>query len=121
VTQYFFTRSWKGLSGKESQERGHGMSKDANICDRTFSTRRHIGYAVFITIFFLLLHALGFREYTSAISGILTGYKETVFGLIYVFVYFAFIGVVPVLLIAAVLLTICGRFFSSKKSIPSDN
>ncbi|OGV39014.1 MAG: hypothetical protein A2X48_17780 [Lentisphaerae bacterium GWF2_49_21] len=88
---------------------------------RTLSVRRYMGYAVFITVFFLLLHVLGFREYTSAISGILPGYKETVFGLIYVFMYFAFIGFVPILLISAVILTIWERALSGKINRPSDN
>jgi len=57
----------------------------------------------------------------SAISGILPGYKETILGLIYVLTYFALIGLVPILLIAAAILTIWKNLYAGRKSTAPEN
>ncbi|HCE44427.1 MAG TPA: hypothetical protein DET40_12840 [Lentisphaeria bacterium] len=97
------------------------MNEAENSKDSTFSVRRYIGYSVFITASFLLVHALGFRENTSVISGIPTGHKEAFLGLVYVLTYFAFIGLVPILLIAAAILTIWGKLHAARKSTSPEN
>ena len=62
--------------------------------------------AATITGFFLIAHLAGLREYTSFLSGTVAspdmGWQQAAFfGLVYLFLYFAFVLLVPILLIAA--------------------
>ena len=73
--------------------------------DPVFSCRRLVGYAVVFSVFFLIVHGLGFREYTSILSGTCAfGWWEQRFGVVYILLYGCFVLIVPILLIAAALL-----------------
>lgn len=69
--------------------------------------RRLVVWAVLLALTFALVHALGFRAYTSILSG--TGScndRETLCGLAYLTLYAVFVILVPVLLLAAGLLAL---------------
>ena len=62
--------------------------------------------AVTIIVFFLIAHFAGLREYTSFLSGTVPspdmGWQQAAFfGLVYLILYFAFVLLVPILLLAA--------------------
>jgi len=62
--------------------------------------------AAVITAFFLIAHLAGLREYTSFLSGTVAspdmGWQQAAFfGLVYLILYFAFVLLVPILLLAA--------------------
>lgn len=78
------------------------------------SVRDLILRPIVITVFFAIAHFCGLREYTSFISGTAptTSFSPTVagfFGLSYLVLYFAFMLLVPILLIAAGLVTLWNR------------
>lgn len=59
--------------------------------------------AGFLSAIYLILHVAGARSYVSALSGTGNGRALDFLGLIYAVVYVAFIFVVPVLILAAML------------------
>jgi hypothetical protein len=67
--------------------------------------KRFLVYALLLSGLFLIVHLLGWREYTNILSG--TG-QITVWqmfcGVIYTLLYVCFVGIVPILVIAAGLL-----------------
>jgi hypothetical protein len=70
--------------------------------------------AAAISGLFLLVHLAGFREYTDILAGTIgsldLGWKLSTFlAGIYIFLYLAFVLLVPVLLLAAMILTVCQR------------
>jgi hypothetical protein len=78
------------------------------------SCKRLIAYAILISIFFLVVHLLGFREYTSILSG--TGSFNTwkqYYGTLYIILYNCFVLIVPILLIATTFLQ-CAKIIKLK-------
>lgn len=64
--------------------------------------------AAVIGVFFLVAHLAGLREYTSFLSGTVPSpdmgwQRAAFFGLVYLILYFTFVLLVPILLIAAFL------------------
>ena len=69
------------------------------------SCKRFIAYVILISMSFLVVHLLGFREYTSILSG--TGSFSTwkqYYGTLYIILYTCFVLIVPILLIATTFL-----------------
>jgi hypothetical protein len=67
--------------------------------------------AVAISLLFLVVHLAGFREFTSVLNGTIgsmaAGWKLSGYlALIYILLYLAFVILVPVLILAALILTI---------------
>ncbi len=68
---------------------------------------RFISYAILLTFLFGCVHLLGFREYTGILSGTISISKvHQAFGMIYIILYFCFVFIVPILLIAKLFLVI---------------
>jgi Na+/pantothenate symporter len=68
-----------------------------------------------ITVLFLIVQLAGLREFTSVLNGtigsVAVGWKLSAFlAVIYILLYLAFVILVPVLVLAATLLTIWQRF-----------
>ncbi|HPB30104.1 MAG TPA: hypothetical protein PLB62_01470 [Candidatus Sumerlaeota bacterium] len=73
--------------------------------ERRFSAGGFISAAFNISWLFLAVHLLGFREYTAILSGTLAGSENIHFtamaALLYILLYFAFVVITPVFLIAS--------------------
>ncbi len=68
-----------------------------------------------ISMIFLLLHLAGFREFTSILNGTVgsmaLGWNLSAFlAVIYIFLYLGFVILVPVMILAALILTVWQRF-----------
>ena len=64
--------------------------------------RRFLEYAALLSALFLVATLAGFREYTSVLSGTeSSGNWQRLAGMGYALLYVCFVGIVPVLLIAA--------------------
>jgi hypothetical protein len=79
-----------------------------------FSPKHLVRSAVVIAVLFLAVHVAGLREFTSILNGTMNspelGWKLSAFlGLAYIGAYLGFVILVPVLLLAAVLLTVWKR------------
>jgi hypothetical protein len=71
----------------------------------SLSCRRFVAYALLLGILFVAAHLAGLREYTSVLSGTgILGFRHRFFGTAYILLYFGFVGIVPVLIIASALL-----------------
>lgn len=75
-----------------------------------------------ITLIFLLLHLAGLREYTSILNGtvgsVALGWKLSGFlAVIYIVSYLAFVVLVPVLILAALILLVWGRWRVKERKI----
>ena len=80
------------------------------------SCRRFLGYSIALTVLFLIAHVAGLREHTAALSG--TGvFTDTTrfFGVAYILLYVCFVGIVPILLIATVLVGGLAAFWRLRK------
>jgi hypothetical protein len=71
--------------------------------------------AAAISVIFLLAHLAGFREYTGILNGTIgsltLGWNLSAFlAVIYILFYLGFVVLVPVLVLAAILLTVWQRF-----------
>jgi uncharacterized membrane protein YeaQ/YmgE (transglycosylase-associated protein family) len=80
--------------------------------------------AAAIGVIFLLLHLAGLREFTSILNGtvgsVALGWKLSAFlAVIYIIAYLAFVVLVPVLILAAIILALWERF-RSKNRIESE-
>ncbi|MGA9452363.1 MAG: hypothetical protein WBW41_13585 [Verrucomicrobiia bacterium] len=75
-----------------------------------------------MSVLFLAVHLAGFREFTGVLNGTIgsltLGWNLSAFlAVVYILLYLAFVILVPVLIIAAIILTIWQRFFGkSQKS-----
>ena len=84
--------------------------------------------AVTLAVGYLVLHLLGWREYTSFLSGTIApgavGMRQAMMGAFYVFAYFGFVLIVPILLLASGIfslsLRIAGRPDRATIRNPSD-
>jgi hypothetical protein len=79
-----------------------------------FSPRGFLARALVISAFFLAVHLAGLRDYTSVLNGTVgsasAGWKTSAFfGLAYLLAYLAFVLLVPVLILAAGILTVWHR------------
>jgi hypothetical protein len=68
-----------------------------------------------ISVMFLVVHLAGFREFTSILNGtvgsVALGWNLSAFlAVIYIILYLAFVILVPVLVLAATILTVWQRF-----------
>ena len=84
-----------------------------------FSPKDFLKRALVISIAFLIAHLAGLREYTSFLNGTMAsvelGWKMCAFlGLGYLALYFAFVLVVPILILAASLLSIWKKVVAKK-------
>ena len=71
---------------------------------KNISCRRFVAYAALLAALFFLAHLAGFREYASVLSGTGEYALWPMFrGVVYILLYFGFIGLNPVLMIAAAL------------------
>ncbi len=73
-----------------------------------------------LSVLFLLLHLAGLRELTSVLNGTIgslaLGWNLSAFlAVIYIVFYLAFVILVPVLVLAAVILTVGQRFIRKEK------
>jgi membrane protein implicated in regulation of membrane protease activity len=78
------------------------------------SPRDLLQRALGISVLFLLAHLAGLREFTSVLNGtvgsVAAGWKLSSFlALIYILLYLAFVILVPVLVLAAMILTVWRR------------
>jgi hypothetical protein len=116
-----------GKEIKEMNETGHNPEVNTNISINArsnpatgLSCRWFIVCAILLSAIFLSLHLLGFRKYTSILSG--TGSFSTWYqccGVVYILFYICFVGIVPILLIASALLKGVGvlkHLYSDKNS-----
>jgi hypothetical protein len=76
-----------------------------------FSPKDFIRHAVLIVLLFGVVHLLGLREYTSFLNGttgsVELGYElSALLGLIYLVLYFAVVLLVPILILAALLVSL---------------
>ena len=76
-----------------------------------------------ISVLFLVAHLAGFREFTSVLNGTIgsmaAGWKLSGFlALIYILLYLAFVIMVPVLVLAAMILTVWRRWVRKKENSP---
>jgi len=79
------------------------------------SVRDMLQRAAAISVIFLLAHLAGFREYTGILNGTIgsltLGWNLSAFlAVIYILFYLGFVVLVPVLVLAAILLTVWQRF-----------
>jgi hypothetical protein len=79
------------------------------------SARDMLQRAAAISVIFLLVHLAGFREYTGILNGTIgslaLGWNLSAFlAVIYIVFYLAFVVLVPVLVLAAAILTIWRRW-----------
>jgi len=86
---------------------------------RVFSPKGFLSRAAGLAALFLLVHALGWREYTSVLCGTSpTGraadLKAALFGTAYAGLYFFSVTVVPVLLLGAVIFLLLLRWTGRK-------
>jgi hypothetical protein len=77
--------------------------------------------AVAISLLFLVVHLAGFREFTSVLNGtigsVAVGWKLSGFlALIYILLYLAFVILVPVLILAAMILAVWQRWVRKRKN-----
>jgi len=87
-----------------------------------FSARDLLQRAIAISALFLILRLAGLKEFTGVLNGTIgslaLGWKLSAFlAVIYIVFYLAFVILVPVLILAAVILTIWQRYIR-KKEIP---
>jgi hypothetical protein len=80
-----------------------------------FSPKDFIRRAIFITFLFVLAELFGLKEFTSILNGttgsVVIGWTTSaLLGLSYIFLYLAFVLLVPVLLLAATILVLWRRF-----------
>ena len=80
------------------------------------SARDMLQRAAAISVIFLLAHLAGFREYTGILNGTIgsltLGWNLSAFlAVIYILFYLAFVVLVPVLVLAAAILTFWRRWF----------
>ena len=80
-----------------------------------FSPKDMVQRAVAISGLFLLVHLAGFRQFTSILNGTIgsleLGWNLSSFlAIIYIFIYLAFVIMVPVLILAAGILMVCQQF-----------
>jgi len=76
-----------------------------------------------ISALFLVAHLAGFREFTSVLNGtigsVAAGWKLSGFlALIYILLYLAFVILVPVLVLTAMILTVWRRWVRKKENSP---
>ena len=76
-----------------------------------------------ISVLFLVAHLAGFREFTSVLNGtigsVAAGWKLSGFlALIYILLYLAFVILVPVLVLTAMILTVWRRWVRKKENSP---
>ena len=80
--------------------------------------------AVAISVMFLVAHLAGLREFTSVLNGtigsVAAGWNLSAFlAIIYILLYLAFVILVPILILAAIILTVGRRSLGkSQKSSP---
>jgi hypothetical protein len=85
------------------------------------SARDMVQRAGAISVMFLVVHLAGLREFTSVLNGtigsVAAGWNLSAFlAVVYILLYLAFVILVPVLVLAAAILTI-GRQYIRKKEI----
>ena len=76
-----------------------------------------------ISVLFLVAHLAGLREFTSVLNGtigsVAAGWKLSSFlALIYILLYLAFVILVPVLVLTAMILTVWRRWVRKKENSP---
>jgi membrane protein implicated in regulation of membrane protease activity len=76
-----------------------------------------------ISVLFLVAHLAGLREFTSVLNGtigsVAAGWKLSGFlALIYILLYLAFVILVPVLVLTAMILTVWRRWVRKKENSP---
>jgi len=86
------------------------------------SARDLLQRAIAISVLFQILHLAGLKEFTGVLNGTIgslaLGWTLSAFlAVIYIVLYLAFVILVPVLILAAVILTIWQRYIR-KKEIP---
>jgi membrane protein DedA with SNARE-associated domain len=114
----------------KSESRGKTMIK--RIWQRLATLRRAeflsakdlLQRAAGISLAFLLAHLAGLREFTSVLNGTVgsmaAGWKLSAFlAVVYILLYLAFVILVPILLLAAVILRIWQSFDRKKKETTS--
>ena len=92
------------------------------VSDGLFSAKGLLLRAALVAVAYGVAHAAGWREYTSILCGTAPGgdpkaVSAVAFGVAYVILHFAFVIVVPVLLLAATLLAFVHKLFPSKKAL----
>lgn len=88
-----------------------------------FSPGFFLSRALFIALIYVIVNAAGLVEYTTFISGTVEGASPTqaaLLGLFYMMVYFAFVLVAPILVIAAGLLLFVRKKFTEKGNFRSE-
>jgi len=78
-----------------------------------------------ISVLFLVAHVAGLREFTSVLNGtvgsVAAGWKLSSFlAVIYILLYLAFVILVPILILAAMILAVGQRFRRKQKAVPGD-
>jgi hypothetical protein len=78
-----------------------------------------------ISVLFMVAHLAGLREFTSVLNGtvgsVAAGWKLSSFlAVIYILLYLAFVILVPILILAAMILAVGQRFRRKQKAAPGD-
>ncbi|MGB8370300.1 MAG: hypothetical protein ACLPYZ_08230 [Limisphaerales bacterium] len=89
------------------------------------SARDMLQRASAIGVLFLVAHLAGLRDFTSVLNGtvgsVAAGWKLSGFlALIYILLYLAFVILIPVLVLAAIILAVGQRFRRKQKAAPGE-
>lgn len=88
------------------------------------SARDLLQRAVAVSGLFLLVHLAGFREFTGVLNGTIgslaLGWNLSAFlAIIYIVLYLAFVILVPMLVLAALILTVSRQYVQKKENPPN--
>jgi len=76
--------------------------------------------AAVLAILYLAVHALGFRQYTSILCGTIPPGGAAILGVVYIVLYFAFVLIVPTLVLGSGILWALQRFAGTKSTAPPE-
>ncbi|MDB6108849.1 MAG: hypothetical protein JWR69_599 [Pedosphaera sp.] len=87
------------------------------------SPHSFLSVAVTLSVFFMLVHLVGFREHTAFLSGttgaVGVGTRlSTFYGVIYILLYLGCVVIAPILVLAAGMLAFWQKFLSPDKHLP---
>lgn len=92
-----------------------------------FSARGLLLRAALIALAYGVCHLLGWRDYTSILSGTVPASDgvalrnlHSLLGLLYVFAYFAFVLIAPILAIAGMLMALAERLWQRRVRAPTE-
>ncbi len=80
---------------------------------KALSCKRFVFYAITLSVLFTCTHMLGFREYTSVLSGTASFNAWSQYcGVLYLLLYLSFVVIIPILLISSIFLAAFKRLLN---------